>query len=200
MKGRTTDWSGTIPLVVAHAKRERARMVLRGAFPRRKGRLVFARNVDEVREALRTSLVDAVVVDIAGSQEETWKATSLAGDHPTTAFFGITPLRVGDAGAVNGFGFLHAWHPSECFRRTAEITYFLHPGATRQGIGSLLLDRILVEAKAMEIDSVLASISSRNSESLAFHRRHGFQECGCFPRIGRKHGEDFGVIWLLRQL
>ena len=107
---------------------------------------------------------------------------------------------VGDAGAVNGFGFLHAWHPSECFRRTAEITYFLHPGATRQGIGSLLLDRILVEAKAMEIDSVLASISSRNSESLAFHRRHGFQECGCFPRIGRKHGEDFGVIWLLRQL
>jgi len=94
------DWRGAIPLVVAHAKRERARTMLRGAFPRRKGRLVFARNVDEVREALRTSLVDAVVVDIAGAQEETWKATSLAADHPTTAFFGVTPLRVGDAASV----------------------------------------------------------------------------------------------------
>src|SRR5207244_7819732 len=100
MKDRLRDWAGAIPLVVAHAKRERARAILRGAFPRRKGRLIFARNVDEVRKALRTSLVDAVIVDIAAAQEETWRATSLAGDHPTTAFFGITPLRVGDAASV----------------------------------------------------------------------------------------------------
>lgn len=87
-------------MVVAHAKRERARALLRGAFPRRKGRLVLARNAEEVRVALRTSLVDAVVVDIGAAQEETWKVSSLAGEHPTTAFFGITPLRAGDATAV----------------------------------------------------------------------------------------------------
>lgn len=100
MTGRPDEWAGAIPMVVAHAKRERARTILRSAFPRRKGRLVFARNVEEVGEALRTSLVDAVIVDISGAREETWKVTSLAGDHPTTAFFGITPLRVGDAPAV----------------------------------------------------------------------------------------------------
>lgn len=100
MNGRADEWAGAIPLVVAHAKRDRARTILRAAFPRRKGRLVFARNGDEVRDALRTSLVDAVIVDIAGAQEEAWKVTSLAGDHPTTAFFGITPLRVADAPAV----------------------------------------------------------------------------------------------------
>jgi AraC-like DNA-binding protein len=97
---RPDEWVGAIPLVVAHVKRERARKILRAALPRRKGRLVFARNVDEVREALHTSLVDVVIVDIAAAQEEAWKVTSLAGDHPTTAFFGITPLRVGDAAAV----------------------------------------------------------------------------------------------------
>jgi AraC-like DNA-binding protein len=100
MTPRGPDWAGSIPLVVAHAKRERTRAVLRAAFPRRKGRLVFARTVDEVRQALRTSLVDAVVIDLGVAQEETWRASSLAGDHPTAAFFGITPLRVGDAGAV----------------------------------------------------------------------------------------------------
>lgn len=100
MTTRPNEWTGAIPLVVAHAKRERARTMLRGAFPRRKGRLVFARSVDEVIDALRKSLVDAVIVDIAGAQEETWKVTSLAGDHPTTAFFGITPMRVGDVSAV----------------------------------------------------------------------------------------------------
>ncbi len=100
MKGRPDEWAGAIPLVVAHVKRERARKILRSAFPRRKGRLIFARNVEDVQVALRTSLVDVVIVDIAAAQEETWKVTSLAGDHPTAAFFGITPLRVGDASAV----------------------------------------------------------------------------------------------------
>lgn len=94
------DWSGAIPLVVVHTKRERARAVLRNAFPRRKGRLVFARSAEEVGEALRTLLVDAVVVDLAVGPEESWKASALAGDHPTAAFFGITPLRAGDTPAL----------------------------------------------------------------------------------------------------
>jgi AraC-like DNA-binding protein len=95
-----TDWAGAIPLVVAHTRRERARAMLRNAFPRRKGKLVFARGAEEVREALRTSLVDAVIVDIAASPEESLKSAALAGDHPTAAFFGVTPLRSGDTIAL----------------------------------------------------------------------------------------------------
>jgi AraC-like DNA-binding protein len=94
------DWSGAIPLVVAHTRRERARAVLRNAFPRRRGRLVFARNPEEVAEALRTSLVDAVIVDLASGSEESWKVAAMAGEHPTAAFFGITPMRAGDVAAV----------------------------------------------------------------------------------------------------
>ena len=109
-------------------------------------------------------------------------------------------VSVRDDGAVNGFGFLHAWHPSECFKLTAEVTYFLHPDATRQGLGSLLLDRLLKEAATMDIDRVLASISSRNPESIAFHRKHGFKECGRFPQIGHKHGKDFDVVWMIKNL
>lgn len=92
--------AGNIPLVVAHTKRERARAMLRNAFPRRKGRLVFTRSVEEVQQALRTSLVDAVIVDLAAGPEESWKVSALAEDHPTAAFFGVTPLRVGDAPAL----------------------------------------------------------------------------------------------------
>lgn len=95
------DWDGAIPLVVAQTRRERARGALRNAFPRRKGRLVFARTAEEVAEALRTSLVDAVVVDIAASPEESFKTSALASDHPTAAFFGITPLRAGDTIGVS---------------------------------------------------------------------------------------------------
>jgi len=107
---------------------------------------------------------------------------------------------LGDDRAVEGFGFLHAWHPSECFHRTAEATYFLHPDATRRGVGSLLLTRLLEDAAARKIQRVLASISSRNAESLAFHLKHGFAECGRFPRIGHKHGQDFDVVWMIKRL
>src|SRR5688500_13684021 len=93
------DWAGSVPLVVAHTRRERARAMLRNAFPRRKGRLVFTRTADEVAETLRTALVDAVIVDTAAAQEEAWKVSGLAGEHPTVAFFAVTPLRVGDAAA-----------------------------------------------------------------------------------------------------
>lgn len=106
----------------------------------------------------------------------------------------------GEDGAVEGFGFLHAWHPSECFGKTAEVTYFLHPEATRRGLGTLLLERLATEARAMGLERILASISSRNPESLAFHRKHGFKECGRFPEVGRKRGEAFDVVWMLRRL
>ena len=100
MSDGSNEWGGSIPLVVALVRRERARTMLRGAFPRRKGRLVFARNVDDVVGSLRTSLVDAVVVDIAGPQEETLKAVSLATEYPSVAFLAISPMRAGDASAV----------------------------------------------------------------------------------------------------
>jgi len=57
-----------------------------------------------------------------------------------------------------------------------------------------LLRRILDEASAQGITRVLAHISSRNPRSIAFHRRHGFVECGCFPDVGRKWGERFDVV------
>jgi len=89
---------GAFPVVVALVRRERARTMLRAAFPRRKGRLVLARNADDLSQQLRASLVDAVIVDVAGPTEDTWRAISLAADHPTAGFFALSPMRAGDAG------------------------------------------------------------------------------------------------------
>ena len=118
---------------------------------------------------------------------------SMASGYP--AYVAVAP-----ADEVAGFGFLHAWHPAECFARTAEITYFLAPDRTRQGIGSRLLGALLEGAGPMGIDRILASISSRNEASLSFHCRHGFEVCGRFPQVGRKFGEDFDVVWMARRL
>jgi L-amino acid N-acyltransferase YncA len=101
---------------------------------------------------------------------------------------------------VIGFGLIRPYHPADSFRRCAELTYFILPEFTGHGIGTGFLNRLLADARALNIATLLASISSRNEQSLAFHNKHGFTECGRFRGIGKKHGQIFDVVWMQRFL
>jgi phosphinothricin acetyltransferase len=101
---------------------------------------------------------------------------------------------------VVGFGAMHAFHPADSFRRAAEVGYFLHPDATGSGIGTALLERLVEAGREKGIRTLLASISSRNEQSLAFHRRRGFQEVGRFRRVGEKFGQDFDVVYMQKDI
>ncbi|MGD0158688.1 MAG: N-acetyltransferase family protein [Candidatus Bathyarchaeia archaeon] len=108
------------------------------------------------------------------------------------------PLYVIDTteGEAVGFGLMRPYHNSETFRRTAKLTYFIHPAHTRKGLGTRLLNALTEKAKQMDINTVLADISSKNPASIDFHKKNGFQECGRFKRVGKKFGKDFDVIWM----
>ena len=88
------------PLVAVYTTRARARALLRGAFPRRRARLIIARTPDELDSAFRAALVDAAIIDLAGAQEETWRAAALAREFPSIPFFGLTALRAAEAPAL----------------------------------------------------------------------------------------------------
>ncbi|MBN1663750.1 MAG: N-acetyltransferase [Deltaproteobacteria bacterium] len=105
-----------------------------------------------------------------------------------------------DAGDVVGFAMMHAYHPARAFVRTAELTYFIHPEHTGKGIGRIFLDLFEGEARRLGIDSLIASVSSLNENSLQFHRKCGFEECGRFKKIGRKFGRDFDVVWMQKRI
>ena len=89
-----------------------------------------------------------------------------------------------EGGTILGFGLLRAHNPIPSFSHTAEITYFVRPEQTSRGIGSLMLEYLLEEAKKKGISSILASISSLNEGSVRFHKKHGFVECGRFRQVG----------------
>jgi L-amino acid N-acyltransferase YncA len=99
-----------------------------------------------------------------------------------------------------GFVFLRPYHPLAAFQRAAEITCFIEPGYTGQGIGSRILERINGEARRQGIDTILANVSSLNEASLRFHERHGFEECGRFRRVAKKKGQDLDVVWMQKIL
>ena len=115
--GETTE----LPSILVFARRDRARSLVRGAFPKRKWRVISARDAAEFRAVLRKTLIDAALVDIgistqslsgdsssaseglshAAQAAETWKIAALAHEFPSAPFFGLTPLRATDAPAVS---------------------------------------------------------------------------------------------------
>jgi len=114
--------SSELPTLLVFAPRERARAFVRSAFPKRRWKVLTARDLAEFRATLRRTLIDAALVDVgspaaattAGGEvtaasmanalsaenDDTWKIAALAHDFPSSPFFGLTPLRATDAPAV----------------------------------------------------------------------------------------------------
>lgn len=116
--------SPELATLLVYTSRERARAFVRAAFPKRKWKVVMVRDIAEFRDAFRTILIDAALVDVgsataatsAGGEipgssmssmpsmsagaDDSWKIASLAHEFPSAPFFGITPLRATDAPAI----------------------------------------------------------------------------------------------------
>jgi L-amino acid N-acyltransferase YncA len=103
-------------------------------------------------------------------------------------------------GEVIGFCFLRAYSPLPVFREAAEITYFIKIDEVGKGIGEKALMLLENEGRKMGIMYLLASISSYNAQSIHFHKKHGFIECGRFLNIGKKKGRNFDVVWMEKQI
>ncbi|MEW6670934.1 MAG: N-acetyltransferase family protein [Thermodesulfobacteriota bacterium] len=103
-------------------------------------------------------------------------------------------------GNIIGFGILRAHNPMPVFSQTAEVTYFIHPDHTGKGIGKKLLAFLEKKGREKRITTILASISSLNPNSIEFHKKNGFVECGCFRNVGRKNGRVFDIVWMQKML
>lgn len=103
-------------------------------------------------------------------------------------------------GSVAGFGFIRPFMPLPNFSHTGVLTYFILPEFTRKGLGTTLLDALIKAGRRDGMTNYLANISSRNEQSLAFHRKHGFREVGRFSDVGVKFGESFDIVWMQKKV
>lgn len=97
---------------------------------------------------------------------------------------------------VAGFGLLKKYQDMECFKRAAEVSYSILPKHAGKGLGTMLFTHLIDDARTRGIDTLLVSSSSLNEESIEFHKRIGFTECGRLKNVGKKMGMDFDVVWL----
>jgi len=141
---------------------------------------IFNYYIENSYAAYRENKIDTTFVELL---------KRIASDHP---FYTVES----GEGEIAGFGMIHPYHRAETFTRVAELSYFLAPGHTGRGLGTKLLNRLIEDARERGIDILVASISSKNEQSINFHKKHGFVECSRFKRIGKKWGEDFDMVWM----
>ncbi|BAH37755.1 AraC family transcriptional regulator [Gemmatimonas aurantiaca T-27] len=92
----TTDPTAGGLCLITLLRRERARALVRTAFPRRRAHLISARAATEVEEHLLKDLVDAVIID-AGAGDDVQRLLARAEEFSSIPFFLVTPLLPADA-------------------------------------------------------------------------------------------------------
>ena len=107
------------------------------------------------------------------------------------------PVFVAEAGRqVVGWGSLSAYHARSAFRHTVENSVYVHHQHHRQGIGSLLLQELIVRARSLGHRAIIAGIDGEQTASFALHARFHFEKIGHFKQVGFKFGRWLDVIYM----
>jgi phosphinothricin acetyltransferase len=107
------------------------------------------------------------------------------------------PVIVAEAdGQVVGWGSLSAYHARSAYRRTVENSVYVHPQHHRGGIGSLLLQELILRAHELGYHIIIASIDGDQTASIALHAKFRFEKVGHLRQVGFKFDRWLDVIYM----
>lgn len=101
-----------------------------------------------------------------------------------------------DGGQVCGFGSYGDFRSWPGYRYTVEGTVHVASGLRGQGVGSLLLKALIVQAREAGKHSMIAGVDSENAVSLRFLERSGFERVGHLREVGYKFNRFLDLVLL----
>jgi L-amino acid N-acyltransferase YncA len=105
-------------------------------------------------------------------------------------------LVASDAEHICGFGSYGDFRSWPGYRYTVEGTVHIASGLRGQGVGSLLLRALIVQARQAGKHSMIAGVDSENIASLRFLERFGFERVGHLREVGYKFDRFLDLILL----
>jgi L-amino acid N-acyltransferase YncA len=107
------------------------------------------------------------------------------------------PIIVAEAGGqVAGWGSLSTYHARSAYGHTVENSVYVHHQHRRRGIGSRLLEELIVRARQFGYRVIIASIDGDQAASIALHAKHHFEKVGHFKQVGFKFNRWLDVIYM----
>jgi phosphinothricin acetyltransferase len=103
------------------------------------------------------------------------------------------------AGAVIGWGALVGVSARKVYSGVAEVSIYIADNFKKQGIGSLLMDKLIAESEAKGFWTLQAVMFPENTASLRLHKNKGFRIVGYREHLGKMDGKWRDVILLERR-
>jgi L-amino acid N-acyltransferase YncA len=105
------------------------------------------------------------------------------------------------AGVVAGYAYAGPYHTRPAYRWSVEDSVYVAPEFQRQGLGRLLLARLVADAEARGFRQMIAVIGdAANAGSIALHSAAGFRHIGAVRSVGFKHGRWLDSVLMQRPL
>jgi phosphinothricin acetyltransferase len=101
-------------------------------------------------------------------------------------------------GSVIGYAYAGPFRARPAYRFIVENSIYVAANAKGQGIGRLLLERLIAEATALGFRQMIAVIGdgSPQSASVRLHEKLGFRYAGALEGSGYKHGRWLDTVFM----
>lgn len=104
------------------------------------------------------------------------------------------------SGAVVGFAALSRYKERPAYNTTVEDSVYVAQGWQGRGVGSALLDALVVTAREHGFHTMIGRIAGDNAGSVALHESAGFTLIGSEREVGRKFGRWVDVVVMQKML
>ena len=110
-------------------------------------------------------------------------------------FDGIHPIVVAEIDStVVAFASTSTYRSRDCYKGIAEFSIYVEKNFRGQGIGTLLMEKLIEEAGKLGYWKLLSRIFVENVSSRALMGKLGFREVGVYQKHGKLDGEWRDVV------
>ena len=96
-------------------------------------------------------------------------------------------------GKVVGWSSLTRWSERTAYDDTAETSFYVHSTHRGRGIGRMLKEAIIEEARRLKFHTIIARVAEGSNESIHLNESVGFAHVGTLKEVGRKFGRILDV-------
>ena len=98
-----------------------------------------------------------------------------------------------EAGTLLGYAYASPWKARAAYRHSVEITVYLAPQHTGNGVGSALYQALFAALRTRAVHAAVACIALPNEHSVALHEKFGMRKVAHFSEVGYKFGRWLDV-------
>ncbi len=95
---------------------------------------------------------------------------------------------------VSGYVLITQHKKREAYDGTAEVTVYLKPMCTGQGLGSMAIKFIEEYAKKQGLHVLVSTICGENEASIRLFEKNGYNKCAHYKEVGEKFGQLLDVV------